>query len=169
MASLSKLDDDEQEETPKETVKINENQAKQPEKEPKVSGIVRLSGVAIFLCASGTALIPTCWSILIIGLHGTIIFYEINLSFFARQSETCQTGCNSTDLMDSFKLYSVLCSSSMVFAFIVSIILFLILVESSKNIHDMALVGLINSPLRFYTINPVGRILNRFAQDHHVA
>ena len=165
VTSLSKLENDEPQETVKETVKINENPAIQPEKESKVSGMVRLSDVAFFLCASGTALIPICWSLLKIGLHGTIIFYEINLSFYARQSETCQTGCNSTDLIDSFKLYSISCTSSMVFAFIVSIMLFFILVESSQNVHDMALVGLINSPLRFYTINPVGRILNRFAQD----
>ena len=165
VTSLSKLDNDEPQETVKETVKNNENPAIQPEKESKVSGMVRLSDVAFFLCASGAALIPICWSLLKIGLHGTIIFYEINLSFYARQSETCRIGCNSTDLIDSFKLYSISCTSSMIFAFTVSIMLFFILVESSQNVHDMALVGLINSPLRFYTINPVGRILNRFSQD----
>ena len=35
------------------------------------------------------------------------------------------------------------------------------LLESIMNPY----VSLVNSPLRFYTTNPVGRILNRFAQD----
>ena len=73
-------------------VKIIENPAVQPEKESKVSGFVSLADVAFFLCASGSVLIPILWALMKLGLHGTIILYEIYLSFFARQSEANYQG-----------------------------------------------------------------------------
>ena len=40
-----------------------------------------------------------------------------------------------------------------------------VLCNSGQNIHDMAITGVIKSPIRFFDQNPSGRILNRFSKD----
>lgn len=38
-------------------------------------------------------------------------------------------------------------------------------IQSSRALHDRAFQGIMNSPLRFFDTQPVGRILNRFSKD----
>lgn len=42
---------------------------------------------------------------------------------------------------------------------------FAICMRSSKKIHDKSFIALLHSPMRFFDLNPTGRILNRFSKD----
>jgi ABC-type multidrug transport system fused ATPase/permease subunit len=42
---------------------------------------------------------------------------------------------------------------------------FAICMRSSKKIHDKSFLRLLHSPMRFFDLNPTGRILNRFSKD----
>ena len=39
-----------------------------------------------------------------------------------------------------------------------------VLCNAGQNIHDMAITGIVKSPIRFFDRNPAGRILNRFSK-----
>ena len=51
------------------------------------------------------------------------------------------------------------------FGIFVSIAFYQLVIIATRNVHDIALAGLLKSPMRFFNINPPGRLLNRFAQD----
>lgn len=42
---------------------------------------------------------------------------------------------------------------------------FAVCVRSSKKLHDKSFLCLLHSPMRFFDVNPAGRILNRFSKD----
>ena len=46
-----------------------------------------------------------------------------------------------------------------------SIFFYTITVSSSRNLHKMAFDGIISTKMRFFDVNPAGRILNRFSKD----
>lgn len=44
-------------------------------------------------------------------------------------------------------------------------IFFAVCMRSSKKLHDKSFMRLLHSPMRFFDLNPAGRILNRFSKD----
>lgn len=44
-------------------------------------------------------------------------------------------------------------------------IFFAVCIRSSKRLHDKSFLCLLHSPMRFFDLNPAGRILNRFSKD----
>lgn len=46
-----------------------------------------------------------------------------------------------------------------------SIYYYSITIEASKNLHKMAFMGIVSTGMRFFDLNPSGRILNRFSKD----
>ncbi|KAL7032928.1 hypothetical protein ACKWTF_007429 [Chironomus riparius] len=44
-------------------------------------------------------------------------------------------------------------------------IFFAVCMRASKKLHDTSFLSLLHSPMRFFDLNPVGRILNRFSKD----
>ncbi|CRK98089.1 CLUMA_CG011457, isoform A [Clunio marinus] len=52
-----------------------------------------------------------------------------------------------------------------VFAIARSIFFYTITVGASRNLHKMAFNGIISTKMRFFDLNPSGRILNRFSKD----
>ncbi|CAL8092157.1 unnamed protein product [Calicophoron daubneyi] len=68
---------------------------------------------------------------------------------------------------DRFNLmvYGVLSALLIVISSGRSIVFFGVLLNSSKRLHDLMLKACLHTRLRFFEINPSGRILNRFAKD----
>ena len=56
-------------------------------------------------------------------------------------ASSCQSKPESEDLVEKLTWYGVTCGGSLLFALVVSVCLFMILVRSAQNVHDMALVG----------------------------
>ena len=63
------------------------------------------------------------------------------LNFTNDVVSSCQSKDENEDLVKKLIWYGVTCVASLLFAFVVSVCLFMILVRSAQNVHDMALVG----------------------------
>ena len=68
-------------------------------------------------------------------------------------------------MASEFYLYLWLILGHAVALLIAYILNYHVLCNSGQNIHDMAITGIIKSPIRFFDQNPSGRILNRFSKD----
>uniref|UniRef100_A0A452EG50 Multidrug resistance-associated protein 4 n=1 Tax=Capra hircus TaxID=9925 RepID=A0A452EG50_CAPHI len=55
--------------------------------------------------------------------------------------------------------------STILFGITRSLLLFYILVNSSRTLHDKMLESILRAPVLFFNRNPIGRILNRFSKD----
>ena len=68
---------------------------------------------------------------------------------------------------DSYNVYVYisLAAGSLLSALYRSFLSFHGLINSSSNLHMEMLTSLLTAPIRFFDVNPTGRILNRFAKD----
>ncbi|KAI5613509.1 multidrug resistance-associated protein 4 [Silurus asotus] len=62
-------------------------------------------------------------------------------------------------------IYSGLTVTTLLFGFTRSLIMFNALVRSAQELHNRMFNCILRAPVRFFDINPIGRILNRFAKD----
>ncbi|KAG5204285.1 hypothetical protein JEQ12_002261 [Ovis aries] len=62
-------------------------------------------------------------------------------------------------------VYSGLTVSTVLFGITRSLLIFYILVNSSRALHNKMLESVLGAPVLFFHRNPVGRILNRFSKD----
>ncbi|KAB5584398.1 hypothetical protein PHYPO_G00107090 [Pangasianodon hypophthalmus] len=62
-------------------------------------------------------------------------------------------------------IYSGLTVATLLFGFTRSLMMFNALVCSAQTLHNRMFNCIIRTPVRFFDINPIGRILNRFSKD----
>ncbi|XP_045018394.1 ATP-binding cassette sub-family C member 4-like isoform X2 [Bubalus bubalis] len=62
------------------------------------------------------------------------------------------------------RVYSGLTVSTVLFGITRSLLIFYILVNSSRALHDKMLKAILRAPVLFFHRNPIGRILNRFSK-----
>ncbi|XDA80092.1 hypothetical protein R6Z07F_010083 [Ovis aries] len=62
-------------------------------------------------------------------------------------------------------VYSGLTVSTILFGITRSLLIFYILVNSSRTLHNKMLETILRAPVLFFHRNPIGRILNRFSKD----
>nr|XP_020747155.1 multidrug resistance-associated protein 4-like [Odocoileus virginianus texanus] len=63
------------------------------------------------------------------------------------------------------RVYSGLTVSAVLFGITRSLLIFYILVNSSRTLHNKMLEAILRAPVLFFNTNPIGRILNRFSKD----
>ncbi|XP_076004915.1 ATP-binding cassette sub-family C member 4-like isoform X2 [Genypterus blacodes] len=83
-------------------------------------------------------------------------------------STVIQTAQNvTTELNLGFYLgiYGGLTAATIVFGFARNLLLFNVLVRCIENLHNRMFSAILRTPVRFFDINPIGRILNRFSKD----
>uniref|UniRef100_A0A673C8C9 Multidrug resistance-associated protein 4 n=1 Tax=Sphaeramia orbicularis TaxID=375764 RepID=A0A673C8C9_9TELE len=69
-------------------------------------------------------------------------------------------------VMMFFSLFlSGLTATSVVFGFLRSLLFFNVLVSSAQTLHNSMFHAILRTPVHFFDINPIGRILNRFSKD----
>uniref|UniRef100_A0A8C8GYC2 Multidrug resistance-associated protein 4 n=1 Tax=Oncorhynchus tshawytscha TaxID=74940 RepID=A0A8C8GYC2_ONCTS len=79
-----------------------------------------------------------------------------------------QNGLNITqelDLCFYMGIYAGLTLASVIFGFVRSLLMFNVLVKAAQSLHNRMFISLLRTPVRFFDINPIGRILNRFSKD----
>ncbi|XP_061925145.1 ATP-binding cassette sub-family C member 4-like [Entelurus aequoreus] len=69
------------------------------------------------------------------------------------------------DLDLYLSVYAGLTAASVVFGFVRSLVFFSILVKSAQTLHNSMFEAILRTPVHFFEINPIGRILNRFSKD----
>ncbi|XP_070832533.1 ATP-binding cassette sub-family C member 4-like [Chaetodon trifascialis] len=62
-------------------------------------------------------------------------------------------------------VYAGLTATSVVFGFFHCLLFFNVLVSSAQTLHNSMFNAILRTPVRFFDINPIGRILNRFSKD----
>uniref|UniRef100_A0A8C2IM39 Multidrug resistance-associated protein 4 n=1 Tax=Cyprinus carpio TaxID=7962 RepID=A0A8C2IM39_CYPCA len=80
------------------------------------------------------------------GTNGTNKNQELNLDFY-------------------LGVYAGLTGATIIFGFMRSLFMFNALVSSAETLHNRMFNSILRTPVRFFDINPIGRILNRFAKD----
>uniref|UniRef100_A0A671PXA5 Cystic fibrosis transmembrane conductance regulator n=1 Tax=Sinocyclocheilus anshuiensis TaxID=1608454 RepID=A0A671PXA5_9TELE len=78
--------------------------------------------------------------------NGTITTQELNLNFY-------------------LGIYAGLTGATIIFGFMRSLFMFNALVSSAETLHSRMFNSILRTPVRFFDINPIGRILNRFSKD----
>ncbi|XP_068446641.1 ATP-binding cassette sub-family C member 4-like isoform X2 [Clinocottus analis] len=77
-------------------------------------------------------------------------------------------GLNATKTLDTdfyLGVYGGLTVATIVFGFIRNISLFHVLVKAAQCLHDRMFNSILGTHVRFFDINPIGRVLNRFSKD----
>ena len=62
-------------------------------------------------------------------------------------------------------IYACLVGGSIVFCTIRSCVFLLVSLRCSERLHDKMVVAVLQAPVLFFDLNPVGRIMNRFSKD----
>ncbi|CAJ1086990.1 multidrug resistance-associated protein 4 [Xyrichtys novacula] len=100
------------------------------------------------------------------------------LAYWADEQENLTanstTGDNSTtahnftkqlDLNFYLGIYGGLTIATIIFGFIRNLLLFHVLVRCTQVLHNRMFDAILRTPVRFFDINPIGRVLNRFSKD----
>ncbi|XP_077957966.1 ATP-binding cassette sub-family C member 4-like isoform X1 [Gasterosteus aculeatus] len=75
---------------------------------------------------------------------------------------------NTTAELDTtfyLSVYGGLTAATIVFGFARNLSLFHVLVKSAQSLHNRMFKSILATPVRFFDINPIGRVLNRFSKD----
>uniref|UniRef100_A0A3Q2W5N1 Cystic fibrosis transmembrane conductance regulator n=1 Tax=Haplochromis burtoni TaxID=8153 RepID=A0A3Q2W5N1_HAPBU len=77
-------------------------------------------------------------------------------------------GLNVTKELDTdfyLGIYGGLTAVTIIFGFGRNLVLFNVLVRCSQSLHNRMFSAILQTPVRFFDINPIGRVLNRFSKD----
>ncbi|XP_051752880.1 multidrug resistance-associated protein 4 [Ctenopharyngodon idella] len=97
------------------------------------------------------------------------------LSYWATEQEkldsanvTLTNGTNTTEPLNLdfyLGIYAGLTGATIIFGFVRGLIMFNALVRAAETLHSRMFNSILRTPVRFFDINPIGRVLNRFSKD----
>ncbi|KAJ8012699.1 hypothetical protein DPEC_G00045600 [Dallia pectoralis] len=106
--------------------------------------------------------------------HMSYILQDCWLAYWATEQEHLNgmeihlNGSNGTEQLDLdlyLGVYAGLTGTTIVFGFLRSLLFFNVLVSSAQSLHNRMFAAILRSPVRFFDVSPIGRILNRFSKD----
>ncbi|CAN9498133.1 unnamed protein product [Ophioblennius macclurei] len=83
----------------------------------------------------------------------------------ATNSSAYQNETQKLDLDYYLGIYGGLTLATIVFGFMRNMLLFNVLVKCSQILHNRMFNSILRAPVRFFDMNPIGRVLNRFSKD----
>ncbi|XP_064825806.1 ATP-binding cassette sub-family C member 4-like isoform X3 [Oncorhynchus masou masou] len=81
---------------------------------------------------------------------------------------TIQNGVNVTEQLNLdfyLGIYAGLTGATLIFGFARSLLMFNVLVKAAQSLHNRMFNSILRTPVRFFDVNPIGRVLNRFSKD----
>ena len=69
---------------------------------------------------------------------------------------------DNRNIFKGYLLYLIVVAAHIFILLSASLLQYYVLCNSGQNIHDCSVAGVIQAPIRFFDVNPAGRILNRF-------
>ncbi|KAM9766341.1 ATP-binding cassette sub-family C member 4-like isoform 2-T2 [Menidia menidia] len=100
-----------------------------------------------------------------------LVYWANEFSNNTEAAVSVNEGMNVTRSHGEFNLtfylgvYSGLTAAAVVFGFIRSLAIFRGLVKSAQTLHNDMFSAVLRTHVRFFDVNPIGRILNRFSKD----
>uniref|UniRef100_A0A674EUT3 Multidrug resistance-associated protein 4-like n=1 Tax=Salmo trutta TaxID=8032 RepID=A0A674EUT3_SALTR len=73
--------------------------------------------------------------------------------------------CNCHDTLLTCCVGTGLTGATLIFGFARSLVMFNVLVKAAQSLHNRMFNSILRTPVRFFDINPIGRVLNRFSKD----
>eukprot|EP00835_Amoeboradix_gromovi_P004798 NODE_399_length_9361_cov_0.420428.p1 type:complete len:1038 gc:universal NODE_399_length_9361_cov_0.420428:245-3358(+) len=131
------------------------------EEEEISNGSVKFRVYLFYISCSGGLVI---WLLLCCGEfinHGLRVSQDYWLNIWS--TESLKPTANNTSHF--LLLYIVLGMLGILFNFIFLVFEFKTALKGSFNIHSLLLNGVLNTPIRFFDVTPVGRVINRFSKD----
>uniref|UniRef100_A0A672ZR01 Cystic fibrosis transmembrane conductance regulator n=1 Tax=Sphaeramia orbicularis TaxID=375764 RepID=A0A672ZR01_9TELE len=106
---------------------------------------------------------------------GAYIMQDWWLAYWAEEQDKLnvngtiiENGLNVTKELDLdffLGIYAGLTAATIIFGFMRNLFLFNVLVRCAQALHNRMFNSILRTPVRFFDINPIGRILNRFSKD----
>uniref|UniRef100_A0A674EUC4 Cystic fibrosis transmembrane conductance regulator n=1 Tax=Salmo trutta TaxID=8032 RepID=A0A674EUC4_SALTR len=114
--------------------------------------------------------------ILMFCVQAAYILQDWWLAYWAGEQEklnvngtvTIQNGVNVTEQLNLdfyLGIYAGLTGATLIFGFARSLVMFNVLVKAAQSLHNRMFNSILRTPVRFFDINPIGRVLNRFSKD----
>ncbi|XP_075896037.1 ATP-binding cassette sub-family C member 4-like isoform X2 [Nelusetta ayraudi] len=144
-----------------------------PEEESRSEGDVRLHLYVKYFRAGGNLLLLLLLFALNALAHITFVLQDWWLACWASEQKHINVTAvhlngsspRQLDLDLYLGVYAGLTATPVVFGFLRSLLFFHVLVRSAQNLHDSMFSAILRTPVRFFDVNPIGRILNRFSKD----
>uniref|UniRef100_UPI0037E899EE ATP-binding cassette sub-family C member 4-like n=1 Tax=Semicossyphus pulcher TaxID=241346 RepID=UPI0037E899EE len=143
--------------------------------ESRAQGTIGVGLYMKYLRAGGSILVLLIVLVVNILAQGAYILQDWWLAYWADAQDTLSAnnttivnGTNVTKELDiDFYLgvYAGLTIATIIFGFIRNLVLFHVLVRSAQCLHNRMFDAILRTPVRFFDINPIGRVLNRFSKD----
>ncbi|KAJ8389751.1 hypothetical protein AAFF_G00114570 [Aldrovandia affinis] len=147
--------------------------------ESRSEGNIKLSLYVKYFRAGANILVLIILILLNLFAQVAYILHDWWLAYWASEQErlnitvtaTADPQSNQTQLQPELDLrlylgvYAGLTAATMLFGFIRSLLFFNVLVNSAQTLHNRMFQCILRTPVRFFDINPIGRILNRFSKD----
>uniref|UniRef100_A0AAX7U4I7 Multidrug resistance-associated protein 4 n=1 Tax=Astatotilapia calliptera TaxID=8154 RepID=A0AAX7U4I7_ASTCA len=114
---------------------------------------------------------PLCW---FKGPFQQVAYILQDWWLFSNSTATAVSVDSGMDVTSSFRkfdltfylgIYSGLTAAAVVFGFARSLVIFHGLVRSAQTLHNSMFSAVLHTPVTFFDVNPIGRILNRFSKD----
>uniref|UniRef100_A0A915DK60 Multidrug resistance-associated protein 1 n=1 Tax=Ditylenchus dipsaci TaxID=166011 RepID=A0A915DK60_9BILA len=135
------------------------------EKEEMETGKVKFKIYSNYLKAVGY---PVCFMFLFIYIFSSILGVGSNLWLADWSDHAREIQTNSSNAWETHKrlgIYTALGLGQALFVAMASIIMALGMVRAGNLLHEGMLKNLLRSPMSFFDVTPLGRILNRFGKD----
>uniref|UniRef100_A0A4W6DQD3 Cystic fibrosis transmembrane conductance regulator n=1 Tax=Lates calcarifer TaxID=8187 RepID=A0A4W6DQD3_LATCA len=140
--------------------------------ESRAEGTIGVSLYVKFLRAGAS--IFTLLVVLLVNLLAQVayIMQDWWLAYWSKlgdyNSTIIHNGQNITKELDTafyLGVYGGLTAAVIVFGFMRNLLLFNVLVRCAQALHNCMFNSILRTPVRFFDINPIGRVLNRFSKD----
>uniref|UniRef100_A0A672S338 ATP-binding cassette, sub-family C (CFTR/MRP), member 4 n=1 Tax=Sinocyclocheilus grahami TaxID=75366 RepID=A0A672S338_SINGR len=104
--------------------------------------------------------------LVLLNLLAQLDFSSSNISSTIGTNGTFGTNTTQELHLDFYLgIYAGLTGVTVIFSFMRFLIMFNALVNSAETLHNRMFNSILRTPVHFFDINPIGRILNRFAKD----
>ncbi|KAE9547185.1 hypothetical protein FO519_009603, partial [Halicephalobus sp. NKZ332] len=142
--------------------------AKLIKKEEMKTGKVKFNVYRSYLKAIGLKFTVLCFIIYIIsGIFG--VCSNLYLASWSDHAAEIQKGGNgSIESRIRIGVYTALGVGQVFFVCTASVLMALGMVIASKILHERMLTNILRSPMSFFDVTPLGRIMNRFGKDIYV-
>ena len=130
-------------------------------KEEKTVGTVKCATYLAYLNSAGYA-VSLVVLLLFIGGQTCALLADYSLKEWSDGTSEEQRDLSSRPHFQSFVIFTAVTS---VVAVLRSIFFYYVGLRAATVIHGTALRGVVNSPMSYFTSNPLGRILNKFSSD----
>ncbi|XP_018570688.1 probable multidrug resistance-associated protein lethal(2)03659 [Anoplophora glabripennis] len=180
---LKQCQDNEAEEKEKKKIKSRQNsemeeesdedEDQQIEKEAQSSGKIKASTYWLYFRAGGgrisimflVFLFILCQIVANGGEYFVTYWVNLEQDFAERVANNLTTENYTIPRDNIIYFYSAITLGTIIVAVVKSIYFMLFFTIASRNLHDFIFSRIIRATMRFYNLNPSGRILNRFSKD----